>query len=196
MDGQKEYRKDRQRVIKHFRIKQKCERKHYLLKTITSHNQEKGIKREKFAPIPFLSLSFLFILFLFYSFWFLLAVFFGQGKFFFKLTQQGDDCVFKDFYAISFYAAQYVRWTDSGRSFHYSTGGFQAAKRRVMGIRLESLQGASYLRSQLWQIVDDASCCLAGAVEHISQLTIDKAQLMHTPTVCLLQQAFAGCFGI
>ncbi|ORE15422.1 hypothetical protein BCV71DRAFT_266574 [Rhizopus microsporus] len=32
-----------------------------------------------------------------------------------------------------------------------------------MGIRLESLQEASYLRSQLCQIVNDASCCLVGA---------------------------------
>ncbi|KAL4213282.1 hypothetical protein AB4K20DRAFT_1983443 [Rhizopus microsporus] len=34
-----------------------------------------------------------------------------------------------------------------------------------MGIRLESLQEASYLRSQLCQIVNDASCCLVGATK-------------------------------
>ncbi|ORE12556.1 hypothetical protein BCV71DRAFT_240026 [Rhizopus microsporus] len=62
--------------------------------------------------------------------------------------------------------AQYVPWTDNGRSFHHSTEGFQAAKRRIMDIRLESLQGASYLRSQLCQIVNDASCCLAGATKY------------------------------
>ena len=63
--------------------------KSYLLKTITSHNLEKDIKREKFALTPFFSLSFLFILFLI-LFWFLLVallvpllvVLFGQCKFF------------------------------------------------------------------------------------------------------------------
>ena len=69
--------------MKHFRNKQKCERKPYLLKTITSHILEKGIKKEKFAFIPS-SLSFFSLYtFLFYSFWFLLiallAVTFGAS---------------------------------------------------------------------------------------------------------------------
>ena len=80
--------------MKHFRNKQKCGRKPYflarskiLLKTITSHNLEKDIKRGKFALILFFSLSFLFILF-FILFWFLLVTLlvvpFGQCKFFYK----------------------------------------------------------------------------------------------------------------
>ena len=63
----KSIKKIGQRVIKHFRNKQKCERKPYLLKTITSHNLEKGIKRGKFAFIPS-SLSF----FSLYTFFFIL----------------------------------------------------------------------------------------------------------------------------
>ncbi|ORE12166.1 hypothetical protein BCV71DRAFT_269487 [Rhizopus microsporus] len=39
----------------------------------------------------------------------------------------------KDFYALSLYDAQHVFWTDNGRLFHHSTGGFQAAKRIVVG---------------------------------------------------------------
>ncbi|ORE14149.1 hypothetical protein BCV71DRAFT_258189 [Rhizopus microsporus] len=63
---------------------------------------------------------------------------------------------------------------------------FRQPKGELWDIRLESLQGAGYLRSQLRQIVNDASCCLAGAKGYISYLTIDKAQLMYTPTSFVL----------
>ena len=79
-------------------------------------------------------LSFFLSLFLSSLYFFLVALLmillvllalFGQDTFFFiKLTQQDDDCVLKDFSAISFYDAQYLSWTDDGRSFHRSTGGF------------------------------------------------------------------------
>ena len=152
MSEYKKYKKDKQRVMKHFRNKQKCGRKPYflarskiLLKTITSHNLEKDIKRGKFALILFfLSFSSLYTFFLysFGSFWWLFWLFpLVNVSFFIKLTQQGDDCVFKDIYAISFYDAPHVTWTDNGRLIHHSTGGFQAAKGRGMGTRLESLQG-------------------------------------------------------
>ena len=45
---------------------------------------------------------------------------------------------------------------------------FRQPKGKLWDIRLESLQRASYLRSQQWQIV--WRCCLAGAVGHISEL--------------------------
>ena len=166
--------------MKHLEINKKCDRKSCFLarsKTLFIENNNftklrKGYKKREICSYPF-SLSFFpFILFSSALFWFLLVLLalFAQDKFFFyiKLTQQGDDCVFKDFYAISFYDAQHVPWTNNSHSFHHSTGGFQAAKRRVMGIRLESLQEASYLRSQLCQIVNDASCCLVGATKYMS----------------------------
>jgi hypothetical protein len=100
--------------MKHFRNKQKCECKPYFL------------ERSKIF-----SLFSLYIFTLFGSFW---SHWLSLVKVsLYKLTQQGDGCVFKDFYAISFYDAQYMSWTDNGRSFHHSTGGFQVVKRRVMG---------------------------------------------------------------
>ena len=130
-------KKIEQRAMKHFRNKQKCECKSYFLERsktlfIENNNFTKLRKRYKkreicLYPPPFLSLSFLF-----YSFWWLSLV---KVSFFvfIKLTQQGDDCVFKDLCAISFYNAQYVSWTDNGRSFHHSTGRLSGSQKESYG---------------------------------------------------------------
>ena len=104
--------------------------KSYLLRTITSHKLRKGYKKKEICLHPFFSLS---LSLSFFSLSLFLVALFGLGKFLYNLIQQGDDCVFKDLYAISFYDAQYMAWTDNDRSSYHSTRGFQAAKRKVMG---------------------------------------------------------------
>ena len=55
---------------------------------------------------------------------------------------------------------------------------FRQPKGELWDIRLESSQGAGYLRSQLWKIINDASCCLAGAMGYLYRLS-DLIYLHH-----------------
>ena len=127
--------------MKHFRNRQECERKPYFLarsKILFIENNNftqlrKEYKKREICLHPFF-LSFFSLL----LFWWLSLV----KVSFYKLFQQGDDCVFKDFYATFFYDAQYVSWTDNGRSFHHSARGCQTAKRRVMGHSIEIFTGS------------------------------------------------------